>query len=417
MMKRRDFIKTIGASTILFNSNLVADTSARKNEKSVIMIYLSGGISATDFINPIPDAPVAYRSNRGSVKTKSGFLLGGDFQALANISENLSVVRNMNHRDANHESATGWVMTSEPHFQANEQKWPSYGAVAGYVHGTNNPVNGIPTYVKTNTIRYDDAAWIGSKYMGYDADAEGLKSMKINVPQTQFQKRLKMLSLLESNFDKTYGDELAREWVDLKEQAVNVIQGEASKAFDLSLEPDAALRQYGMATSSFGKNLLMSRRLVEYGARFVTVNYGGWDMHSDVSGGFARRGPELDKYVTVLIKDLKQRGMLDNTLIVICSEFSRTPKINTNAGRDHYPRINSLVFAGGGYDHGRVIGKTDKNATEVDGNPYGPEDMGNTILHHLGVDKNLQVTDNAGRPRYVYKQKSKNILLPKEAKG
>jgi len=399
LLNRRTILKSglgLGAS-LMCQNNIFGQNI--KSDKSVIWIWLNGGASSIEFINPLPDAPSEIRSVRGNVKAKGGYLLGGDFNELAKIGDKLTVVRSMFHRDANHETATHWVNNSKFQIPNQGQSWPHNGAVVAKYFGSNNTKNGIPNFVKIDKIVYDDAAFLGATYMGYDADQEGIKNMRPNVESDRFKRRVDIMNTIDSHRKNEKGG-LTDNWSNLKEQTVNIINGSAGKAFDISKEKDSYLREFDVGKNNFGKNCLLAARLVENGVKFVTIQHGGWDMHSDISNGFATRGVELDKYVAALIQNLEARGVLDKTLVVLASEFSRTYKLNSSAsqGRDHFAGANSVVFAGGNFSHGKVVGSTSKNGSEVVESPFSPEDLTFTILSHFGISK-LDIIDIQGRPR------------------
>lgn len=373
------------------------------SDKSVIFIWLSGGISQIEFINPIPNAPVEYRSVRGFTKTHDD-VIGADFTKLASISKELTIVRSMKHRDNNHATASSWVMSGEPNF-ANNNKWPAYGAVMQKKYGTNYDRNGMPLYVKTSQIESDDAEFLGMKYNGFDASLDGLKDLKLDVTKERFYGRLNTLGVVDGKLKGGVYDDYS----DLKEQAVKFILGGGADALDLSQESQENQTKFNIS-NKFGKDILLSVRLIENGARFVTVQNGGWDMHNGINQGFATKGPELDNYIFLLKTELQKRGMLENTMIVVTSEFSRTAKVNNNAGRDHMSSTNSLLLLGGGYEHGRVIGKTNATANIVEEDEFSPKDLSVTIFDHLGISERFVITDNQNRPRELYDTKAKNIL-------
>ena len=408
-MNRREFLHAgIGAVGMSFWPAL-ANADSTKSSKSVIYVFLSGGISQIEFINPIPDAPIEFRSVTGNVRTKSGYLLGGNFTELAKISELLTPVVSFHHRDSNHQSASAWVNTSEFHVPNSGQRFPSYGSVISHEFGSNSPSNGIPSYVKTRQIEGDDASFLGVRYNGYDADSEGVANLKPRVPDDRFSRRLKIMSMIDGQ-DILTKRGLPNSWSELKGQSVEIIRGEAATAFDITKEKPEMVARYSAEKAGLGRDLLLAKRLVERGTKFVTVNTGGWDLHSNIENGFNTRAPQLDKYLSYLISDLKQDGMLDDTLVVVCTEFSRTSRINNNAGRDHQSSTNSLLFAGGGFEHGRRIGETDKNATSVVSDDFSPKDFAKTIFDYFGIEEKTFI-DNQGRPRHLVDQSAKNILL------
>lgn len=401
-MQRRTFLKSTAFGAMIGAGNLWAAEKFDDTENSVITIHLQGGISAVEFINPIPLAPIEFRSTRGYVDAKGGYQLGGDFKEMAKIGDKLSVVRSMRFKDANHQTATMAHITSHFHVPNSSQMEPSFGSLVAHKYQPNNPSSGMPHYVKLRNIDGDDSSWLGIKYAGYDADDQGVKNMKLSVSQQQFERRLKMMKMIDST---NVLPGLGENWTELKEMAVNIVNGSAAEAFDLSKEV-----KHPYMETRFGKDLLLARRLVERGCRYVSLNSNsGWDFHSDASGGFARSAPELDLGIATLIKDLEDRGLLNKTLVVVWSEFSRT-KLNNQGGKDHNPGTNSLILAGGNYNHGRVIGATDRNGLVSEDNVMSVKDLAWTIGDHTGLDKKLTINDSLQRPRHIFENNAKNIL-------
>jgi uncharacterized protein (DUF1501 family) len=179
------------------------------------------------------------------------------------------------------------------------------------------------------------------------------------------------------------------------ERAYSLVSSkEAREAFKIDAEPEAIRNEYGM--NDAGQRLLMARRLVAAGVRFVTLTYGGWDMHTGITQGMRRSVPSLDQALAALINDLSRTGLLSSTLVMVSSEFGRTPKINKDAGRDHWPKVFSVMLAGGGIKGGLVYGASNSTASEPDSDPVGPEDLATTIYHQLGIvaDKELMAPGN-----------------------
>lgn len=414
-MNRRNFVKAgvlAGMSTSLLNA-AVDPTSARK----CVFIYLGGGISHIEFINPISDSPIEFRSVTDAVTTKHGYQLGGSFSNLAGCSELFTTVRSFSHRDANHHSAAHWVNTGRSAFNIGDNgasTEPSYGALLCHEFSP-NAKNGMPHYVKVNQTPHDDAAWLGPKYMGYDNDAEATKNLRLGVSRDKFEQRVKMLDTVNRGSVKMgKNSQMFKDWEDIRNLAIDVVSGDVSKAFDVSLEPESSRLAYKEESSGFGRSLLQARRLLENNCKYITIANNGWDMHSDIKAGFDKQAGELDWGLATFLKDLKDRGLLEDTLVVVTSEFGRTPKLNAGigsgiAGRDHYPHCNSLILAGGSYG-GSLIGETDKTASSIISSKFSPEDLAWTILNHFEVEKSLVIADSQKRPRHILDKEAKLIL-------
>jgi uncharacterized protein (DUF1501 family) len=185
---------------------------------------------------------------------------------------------------------------------------------------------------------------------------------------------------------------------EFEEQAFNLILGNAPQAFDLSKEDPRLVAKYG---KDFGQQMLIARRLCEAGCVFVTINYGGWDMHQNIRQGLQRRSPALDQAVTTFVQDIHDRGLNEKILLVITGEFGRTPRINRNAGRDHWAPLSTLALSGGGLEMGQVIGESNPKAEVPQSTPISPQDLMATVFHVLGIDLKIQFVNLAGRPVYM----------------
>jgi uncharacterized protein (DUF1501 family) len=178
-----------------------------------------------------------------------------------------------------------------------------------------------------------------------------------------------------------------------------VSSASAREAFNLNAEPEKLRQEYGQ--NDAGQRMLMARRLVEAGVRFVSLTYGGWDMHQNVSGNMQRQLPNFDQAYAALINDLDRRGMLDKTLVMVSSEFGRSPKINKDAGRDHWPRVFSVAFAGGGFKRGYIHGSSDPTGAEPDNDPLSVADMAATVFTQLGIKPDKKLLSPGGRPQAI----------------
>jgi hypothetical protein len=409
-MNRRSFVK---AGVLLGISPTILQAVEKKTDKRCVYIYLGGGISHIEFLNPIPESQVEFRSVTGSVKTNSGYDIGGSFTNLAQCSELFTTVRSLSHLDANHNSAAHWVQTGHKAFEILDNgaaKEPSYGSIVTTKYGANEK-SGMPNYVKVSKIPHDGPAWLGSKHMGYDNDTEATKNLALE-NRDRFMMKTKMLSEVnKQSFKLGNTAKMFKDWEDTRNTAIEIITGDVASAFKIDLEDEQTKLKYKIASSAFGKSLLTARRLIENGCRFVTTENSGWDMHSDILNGFNTKGPELDEMLSVFLKDLNDRGLLANTLVVVCSEFGRTNKLNSSGpiGRDHHPACNSLILAGSNYG-GTLIGKTDSKASIVSDNPFSPSDLAWTILNHFDISKDLTIVDSQKRPRHIIDKEAKLIL-------
>lgn len=409
---RRKFLVNSTATTVTFTLNNISFAvnhdnrpMVTPNENSIIYLFLSGGPTHIETFNPIPNSPVDRRSIVGHLTTKTpGVRIGGLWENLSNKPEKFTIVNSFAHGDANHESAVHWMMTGERTVPNSAQKWPSYGSVISGQYGT-NVKDGLPTYVKLNKIEHDAAAWMGSKYMGYTASAEGVKDLVMKDP-ARFQHRLEFLKVVESS-NRLGNLPAAKSWTDLREQAINVLFGKASEAFMVEKDPEFDLYK----KDQLGKDILTAMRLVERGVKFVTINYGGWDMHQNMLEGLKSKVPPLDFYLSKYFESAEKRNINYRNMLVMTGDFGRTPKVNKDGGRDHWPNLVPLFFACDSYPMNRVIGTSDTNAERPDQNPFNPEDLRWTMLDHVGINKAADWYSIEGRPMmFVKDSNSKNIL-------
>jgi hypothetical protein len=397
-----------------------AQAAASKEDKSCIFVYLSGGISHIDFTHPGVNVPDEYRSVKGVIDTNSGYQLAGSFTELSKIGDKLSVVRSFTHRDANHSTAAGWVNTGYTHTGVSEGgplKEPAFGSIVARTQGAMTDI-GVPSYIKTAKLqmggaRRDMPAWLGSNYVGFDVDEEGIRNLKLGIDEARGKRRMEMVDFLDKK-----ENHLDKQWSNLRKTAYNIAMGPASTVFDLKRESEATQQLFKINNNGFGKDLLTAIRCVQNGAKFVTVVNGGWDNHGNILDSFNTRGVQLDWGLALLINELERRNLLDKTLVVITTEFGRTPKLNNGnngsgpnpAGRDHWSNLIPLVFAGGGYTHGRVIGSAnDKNEVVSEGKAE-PKDLLCTILNHFAVRQGDKVIDSLNRPRFLIPDDARNIL-------
>jgi len=405
-MKRRDFIK-IGATTFAIG-NVTASYAdeSKKDDTAVLFLFLGGGASHIETFNPIPLAPADRRSVTGSIGTNvAGVEIGGLFKELAKRTNKIAIPRAFGHRDQNHASAVHWVVTGEANFgTGSSSKWPSFGSMMSKHHGVNTD-DGLPTYVKLGQYEHNGAAWLGGKYTGFDATREGRKDLQLLGKSEDFQRRLHALNVIDSGFIARE-QQMARDWSDLRNQSVDIILGNGSKAF--RFENDKDYDKFKDAT--LGQDALTAIRLLEAGSKFVSLSYGGWDMHTNIATSLQTKQVELDHYLAKIMDTLEARGMYERVMLVVTSEFGRTPKVNANQGRDHFGKLSPLMISCGSYEMGRTIGTSSPNADDFDQGRSTPEDLAWTIYDHLNMPRNARYTATDGRPHSLVKDESKNIL-------
>jgi len=328
--------------------------------KSVIHVYLPGGMAHQESWDPKPYSPIEYRGEMKPVKTNTGEIFCESVPKLAGIADRLCVIRSMTHGEAAHERGTHNMFTGYKPSPA--LKYPSFGAVVSHEYG---PRNNLPPYVciPNQPNEFAGTGYLSSSYgafaLGSDPASSGFKVRDLDlyggVDDARFARRQAALASVNKKFSAMTNADGVQAMNTFYERAYNLLgSNEAKAAFDLGKEDSKMKAAYG--ANQAGQRLLMARRLVEAGCRLVTLTYGGWDMHTGINAAMKRTMPPLDQALSQLILDLEQRGLLDSTLVMVSSEFGRTPKVNKDAGSDHYPKVFSVMLAGGGVKGGSVYG-------------------------------------------------------------
>jgi len=398
-MNRRSFMKAGGIAglgiSIPNTLQLLANdqTSGNGKAQSVIYIYLPGGYAAQETFDPKPLAPVEYRGPIDSIETKiPGERFSKYLPKTAGISDKITIIRSMTHGETAHERGRHDMFTGYKPSAA--LTYPSFGSITSQQLGVRN---NLPPYIAIPTIadEYAGTGYLSHSYspftLGSNPEDANFKVRDLSLPEginrERFEDRKRILSVVNnSNFVRNNsGNDNLLAVEEFYDNAFAMLDSKsATDAFDLSKEDDKMKDKYGR--NAAGMRMLLARRLVEAGSRFVTVTYGQWDMHQNIENGIKNSLPAFDQAYSALINDLDEKGMLDSTLVVVSTEFGRTPKINTDGGRDHWPKVFSIAMAGGGIKRGLVYGKSDQTATDVFENPVKVEDFGATIYDLLGID-------------------------------
>lgn len=402
MITRRNFLRAAGLLGVSAYMSSPIQAAQADSNKALIWVWLGGGASHLETFDPKPNAPEGIKSVRGFV-SNNGIDLGGDFVNLIKHTDKFSIVRSFKHSDANHSSATHYVMTGHPTqpMEAAPSVMPGYGSVIASKFGPFGRAN-MPTYVRGTRIEHDDSIFLGATYSPYDANKENLPNITPRTDGDRFKVRYN--ELLKSLDKQAY---LSNKYGDIQDQAYQLLLSNIAEAFKIENESQAVRDRYG---KGYGEQILLAKRLVKHGTRFVTMHLPGWDMHTGISDGFKNLAIPLDIALANLLQDLSDEGLLKDTMVVVTGEFGRTYKINATAGRDHWPQLSPLLIAGGEYEHGRIIGESTPNADAPKSTPFVPQDLTATIFDHFGIDPRYQRVDNAGRPRYFIEGDHRNIL-------
>ena len=403
---RRDFLKVgaLGLGGFALPDLLRARAAARKaghatRNASVIWLWLGGGPTHVETFDPKMTAPVEFRSAVGAVKTNvAGIELGGVFPKMAQVADKMAFVRSFAHRNSGHGGGTHWVMTGYDFPPADNGQGaikPGIGSILSRFRGPNNPDTGLPTYVRLNGILGDGPVWLGPAYAPFDVSGRARNNMNLQVTLDRLNERRGLLKAFDT-IDRTIDRTGVLSGLDSFEtQAFDLILSRAREVFDVNREDPRTRDRYG---AGLGQQLLLARRLCEAGVGFVTVQFGGWDMHGNIKQAMENLGPQVDRAVAALVEDLSNRGMDQDTLLVITGEFGRTPRINGGAGRDHWAPLSTLALAGGGLRMGQVVGQSSEKAEVPKTAPITPQHLMATVFHVLGIPQDLQYQDPTGRP-------------------
>jgi hypothetical protein len=345
----------------------------------------------------------------GAAKTNiPGVQIGGLFPKMANQAHRMAFLRSFTHGDSGHAGGTHYVMTGTDHPPADSGAppiKPSFGSITARLRGSNNPATGIPIYVRLAGLYADGPSWLGTTYGPFDVGGQARSNLNLKVPLDQVDDRrglLKKLDGVNRQIDQTG---LMNGLDSFDQQAFGLILGRSKEAFDLQREDPRLRDRYQHGTAGLGEQLLLARRLCEAGCGFVTLHYANsnqaWDMHNKMLPQLQQACPPLDQAIAVFLEDLAQRGLSEKILLVITGEFGRTPRINGDAGRDHWGPLCTLALAGGGLKMGQVVGESSSKAEVPRTAPIYPKDLMATIFHVLGLDPQKQIVDPSGRPQFL----------------
>jgi len=375
---------------------------------SLIHIYLPGGAAAQETWDPKPNAPIEYRGPVGTVDTSvTGVKFSQFMKNTAKVADRITVVRSMTHGEAAHERGTHNMFTG--YRPSPALAYPSIGSVVSHELGARKD---LPPYVCVPNVPTEHAGtgYLSTAYgpfaLGSDPSTEGFKVRDLNLPAgvtpERFERRRSILDTVDSHFKYMEQSDALRAMDSFYQAAYSLISSpSAREAFNLAAESDKTRETYGR--NAAGQRMLMARRLVESGVRMVSLTFGGWDHHTNIARAIETNVTPFDQAYAALIRDLDERGMLDRTLVMVSSEFGRTPKINKDAGRDHWPRVFSVAFAGGGFKRGLIYGTSDATGSEPESDPLTVENMAATVYHQLGIRPDKYLMSPGGRPQAIVK--------------
>jgi hypothetical protein len=371
--------------------------------QSLIHIFLPGGMAHQESFDPKPYAPIEYRGELGTVNTTiPGEVFCQTLPQTATVADKLAVIRSMTHGEAAHERGTHNMFTGYKPSPA--LIYPSMGSVISHEYG---PRNNLPPYVCIPNMPNEFAGpgYLSSSFapfsLGADPASNGFKVRDLSLPEgvddSRFARRRTALEAVNDYFQKKEKSDTLGAMDTFYDRAFSLVSSQqAREAFNIDAEPANIRDEYGRHEA--GQRMLMARRLVAAGVRLVSLTYGGWDMHDNVAGGMRNQMPAFDQSFATLIRDLDRQGLLATTMVMVSSEFGRTPKINRTAGRDHWPKVFSVVLAGGGIKPGIIYGTSNATASEPDRDPVVPGDLATTLYYLMGIIADKELMAPGGRP-------------------
>ena len=392
-MKRREFLSSLAGVAALTQTLKANEQELKKNGKSAILLWMGGGPSTMDIWDLKPDAPTGGPFK--PVSTTGDVEICEHMPLMAKQMHNMAIVRSMSTREADHMRGRYYMHTG--YVPNPSMIHPSYGSVISKQLEKQDLL--IPQFVSVNGPS-QGAGFLGAQYNPFAVNSDGrIRNLDMKIDQ-RFYQRAHVLDMMETNFINSNRGSLAKEHQKVLRKTFNVLTSKEMDAMKVANEPENVRERYG--DTSFGKGCLMARRLVEVGDPFIEVGLGGWDNHQNIFPTLRdTKLPMLDQGMSALVEDLEQRGLLEDTAIIWMGEFSRTPRINGNAGRDHWARSGSGVVGGGGMNGGIAVGSTSKDGTRVETEPYSSQDVMASICKALGISLNTTFSSNSGRPMKI----------------
>ncbi len=423
---RRDFLK-VGAAGLFglslpqllqLEAKAANKTPSGRKANAVIMLWLAGGPATIDMWDLKPQAPEGIRGDFKPIDTAvPGVQIGEHLSKTAKVADRVTVVRSLYHTIPSHGPATVFMTTGNKPTPALQ-----YPALGSLVTKLLPAEPGVPPYVTFSEPRNGvagQAGYLGTAYNPFvvEGGAGGgkggapanLRVRGIQLPSGFTLDELENRDKLMEGFDATFraadkSADLADGLDAFHKQALEILRSDKTKkAFDLAQEKPETRERYG--AGGFGQGVLAARRLVEAGVRFVTISLGGWDTHGQNFNALKTRLlPQLDQTLSALVEDLDRRGLLDSTIVYCAGEFGRTPRVNKNAGRDHWARSMAVVLAGGGFKRGYAHGTTDAQGMAPATEPCTPDDVAATVFRQLGLDPHAEMTTPTGRPVQLFRE-------------
>jgi Protein of unknown function (DUF1501) len=410
-ISRRQFVartaRTALGVTMLPIGNELARAAAAGNiggkAKNVIYLYMAGGMTHIDTWDPKTGET---KGPTDPIKTNAPeIMLGGTMEKMAKVADKISIIRSMSSKTGVHDQGNYLMHTG--YDPRGTIVHPTMGAWGTHFLGRMSKT--LPDSVLVNASGGAGAGFFPPSYspIPITNPEVGLQNIQPTTSENNFKKRIDLMNEFDAGFRKKFQSQEIKAYSDFYDETLSLMKSEDLKAFDLKLEDAATREKYGR--SQFGQGALLARRLVQNGVRFVEVQTGGWDMHNNIDQAMSTTGAGMDMVFAALIEDLASHGLLESTLVVMGSEFGRTPTVNENNGRDHYPKVYSTVFAGGGVKGGFVYGSSDKDGREVADKQVTCQDFLSTIGVAMGLPVDEVVMSPSNRP-FTVGDKGKPVL-------
>ena len=402
-----DVLRQEGSFAAAATSSTKVERGRRTPAGNVILVWLGGGPATIDMWDLKADAPDTIRGEFKAISTAAaGIRVCEHLPRLATVMDRCLLVRSLSHGITAHSPGTVYMATG--HLPSPALEYPSLGALAARVLP---PPRGVPPYVLFAPARASGfqggSGFLGAACNPLEVEAGRARLDGIALPDgfstTLLDKRSRLRNRLDACFRAVDENGLPETLDRFQQQALDILRADRTRqALDVSRETASVRERYGR--SAFAQSVLAARRLIEAGVRFVTVGLGGWDTHANNFQALrSRLLPQMDQPLAALIADLDQRGLLAGTIVYCAGEFSRTPRVNSAAGRDHWARAMSVFLAGGGFRPGHAYGSTDRHGEAPATDPCSPADVSATIFHALGIEPTHQVLTTTGRPLAIFR--------------
>lgn len=402
-MTRRHFMQHLAGSSAAVTASLTLGNAIyanaeemKRNRKSAILLWMGGGPATIDIWDLKPGA--ATGGPFRPISTSGDMQICEHMPLTAQQMHHLSIVRSMSTREADHNRGRYYMHTG---FVPNPNiEHPSYGSVIAHETMDQRPELEIPPFVSIGGASAGPG-FLGMAWAPFSVTSNGrIRNLEMKLEDSRLRERMYALEMIETGFAKRTRDVPAIEHAKVLKKTFDLMTSSQMEAFRVEKEPDEVKERYG--TDNFGQGCLLARRLVEAGVPFVEVDLGGWDNHNGIHPILKdNKLPQLDRAMSALVEDLAQRELLQDTVVIWMGEFGRTPRINQNAGRDHFARAWSCVVGGGNLKGGLAVGATNSDGTAVETEPYSSEDLMTTVCKGLGISTDKTFTSKNGRPMKI----------------